>query len=238
MDIEFENGQTLKCDSYDDMIKLYNFDDIVYMECYGQELMNITKLPKKLIELYLPNNCINALPKLPDTLEVLEVPHNVLYELPELPKKLKELNCENNILHKLPDKLPDTLIELNCSDNNITKLPILPKLLEYLYVDKNQLTYLPRLPIGLLYIECETNKLIELPIIPHTVFHIYYCDNPIYKTIKKYFNSRYTYNEYIRKTETIYANKIRNWFLDHRYNPEREYCKKRLLKECNELYPD
>jgi len=33
-----------------------------------------------------------------------------------------------------------------------------------------------------------------------------------------------------------FTNKIGNWFLDCKYNPKYSYCRKRLMKEYEELY--
>jgi len=185
------------------------------------------------------NNELSSLPKLPETIEDLSITDNLLPELPELPKRLKILYCYNNAIHNLPDKLPNTLVELYCGGNNITKLPELPNTLITLNVCRNQLKYLPRLPNNLEHLNCHSNNLTDLlPIISNKITEFSYWSNPIFEWIKYYFRDRETYNNFVIKTETIFANKIRNWFLEHKYNPKKQYCKNRLLKEYKDLYSD
>jgi hypothetical protein len=137
-------------------------------------------------------------------------------KLPELPRLLKYLYCNDNSLSSLP-KLPDSLVRLNCEFNNLSSLPELPDSLTDLYCNNNNLSSFPELP----------NSLTELD----------YKNNPIYSYIHKYFDNNINkYLEFNKKIKKIFINKIENWFLDCKYTPKYKYCRKRLMKEYEELY--
>jgi len=82
------------------------FDDLTYLNCWGQD--------------------ITSLPELPDGLKVLRCSGNQLSSLPELPNGLIWLSCGLNLLTSLPD-LPEALGILSCNQNNLTSLPLLPQ---------------------------------------------------------------------------------------------------------------
>ena len=89
----------------------------------------------------------------------------------------------------------------------------------------------------IIYINCINNKLSSLPELPNSLNHIEYSNNPIYKYIKNYFDGKtINYFEYHNNIKIIFSNKIGNWYLDCKYNPKYLYCRKRLMKEYEELY--
>ena len=144
--------------------------------------------------------------------------------------------CGDNNLYNLP-KLPNSLIKLYCYNNSLSSLPELPKSLKLLHCSNNNLSNLPELPNSLEYLDCEYNSLSSLPQIPKTLKLLLYRDNPIYIYIKKYFNvDTDKYFEYEKNMKRKFINKIENWYLDCKYNPKFLYCRKRLMKEYNELY--
>ena len=114
----------------------------------------------------------------------------------------------------------DEIIYLNCANNNLSSngLPQLPNSLENLYCFDNKLSSLPQLPNSLTCLNCWNN-------------------NPIYDYIAKYFNNDWKqYREFQHKTLRIFADKIGEWYLECKYNPEYEICKKRLKLEYENLY--
>ena len=166
--------------------------------------------------------------------------NNKLSSLPQLPNSLEILWCSSNNLYCLP-QLPISLISLSCYNNNLSSLPQLPKSLIYLYCDHNNLSSLPQLPNSLKELYCSYNNLSSLPQLPNSLEKIWCDNNPIYNYIKKYFNNHWKdYREFQQKihniTMKVFANKIGEWYIECKYNPEYEICKKRLKMEFNELY--
>lgn len=44
------------------------------------------------------------------------------------------------------------------------------------------------------------------------------------------------YNTFTKSRYRKFVRRIENWFLECKYNPKYAYCKRRLEKECKELY--
>jgi hypothetical protein len=90
-----------------------------------------------------------------------------LRNLDELPffgdsRQLDKLLVYNNGLIRLPICIPMTVNYLDCSNNKLRQLLcILPNQLKYLYVGRNQLTFLPEIPLTLTLLSCEDNPLNE-----------------------------------------------------------------------------
>ena len=134
-------------------------------------------------------------------------------------------------------ELPNSLLYLYCYNNILSSLPELPNLLKYFWCYSNNIFGLPELPNSLKILYCNENYLTSLPELPNSKIYIRFYDNPIYTHIQKYFNGETKkYFEYKIKLQRIFANKIGNWFLDCKYNPKYLYCRKRLMKEYDELY--
>ena len=124
-----ENEDWTICDSFENLVKLYNYNDIYKLDC--------------------SNNNLSVLPTLPNSLEYLDCSQNELNVLPNLPSSLTVLDCYVNKLLFLPT-LPNSLTVLDCYSNRITILPTLNSLM-YLYCYSNHLTLLPKFPDGLEY---------------------------------------------------------------------------------------
>ena len=94
------------------------FDDLIYLNCSGNQLTNLPELPNGLIYLDCTNNQLTILPELPNELEEIQCYSNQLTSLPELPDGLETLQCYDNQLTSLPE-LPDGLETLQCYENPI-----------------------------------------------------------------------------------------------------------------------
>lgn len=264
--IIFNNGKKIKCDNFMNVVKLKNYDDIVSIYCSSDEQKNIeVPLPKKLKEFIWIFSSLEILPELPKTvikincfksklkkieklhegIEILNIGYNDMTSLPKLPSTLKDLSCFDNKLNEIPE-LPESLLELNCSGNKLTILPKLPSNLSALFCGSNQLTYISDLPKNLKYLYCRGNKINYIQ--KHNLFHVksytsglyfshIYDNNPIYEYIKTYFcGDILNYFDFIDKYEKKFADKIGQWYINCKYNPEYNVCKERLIKEYHEHY--
>ena len=84
-------------------------------------------------------------------------------------------------------KLPKSLDYLFCDNNNLTRLPELPSTLKYLYCFDNQLKELPELPVGLNELWCSSNQLKELPELPNTLRKLICSNNKLpFNNLKEY----------------------------------------------------
>lgn len=202
--------------TFDELLKMSDYDFISEINC--------------------SNNNLTFLPKLPVYLVTLDCSNNNLTELLELPPFLECLNCSNNKLDVLPEFLPNTLGWLYVSDNNLTELPILPLPLRILYCSNNKLNNLPALPRKVKYVYCINNNLTNLPDMPENLHYIIYDTNPIYEFIDTYFyGSKTSYFEWKDTYKKIFSNKLADWFLECKYNPKYKYCRDRVNMEYDEL---
>jgi hypothetical protein len=215
--IKFNDNIEHIYDSFEEILNLENYNDIIYIKSCGNKLSGLPELPNSLINMICHNNILSSLPELPNSLIRLDCANNNLSSLPELPNSLEILFCNNNNISNLP-KLPNKLTILYCWINNLFSLPEIPNSLKILY--------------------CYHNNLSSLPELPYLILNsIYYNDNPVHDHINDYFNGKIkNYLEHQKKMKKIIANKIGNWFLDCKYNPKYLYCRKRLMKEYEELY--
>jgi Leucine-rich repeat (LRR) protein len=129
---------------YETFDEIVNYENIMSLNCYKNDLTELPKLPDRLKYLYCPRNELIKLPDhLPDSLKELDCSRNNIKELPNhLPDSLKKINCARNNIKELPDHLPDSLKELNCYINLLVQLPELPNKLKRLYCNRNpNLTY-------------------------------------------------------------------------------------------------
>ena len=194
--IKFSDNIEHNYNSFEEILKIDNYDDIIDINCSWINLSVLPNLPNSLIRLCCHNNNLSSLPELPNSLTYIDCANNNLSSLSKLPNSLKKLWCGNNNLSVLPE-LPNSLTELWCYNNNLSSLPKLPNSLNYFS----------------------------------------YNTNPIFIYIKKYFEGdREKYFEYEINMKKKFTNKIEIWFLDCKYNPKYKYCRKRLMKEYNELY--
>ena len=135
----------------------------------------------------------------------------------------------------------DEIVYIDCYNNNLSSLPQLPNSLEVLSCKYNNLSSLPQLSNSLKDLYCNNNNLSNLPQLPNSLKELYCYDDPIYDYIAKYFNNDWKkYREFQHKihnmTMKVFANKIGDWYLECKYNPEYKVCQKRLKIEFNELY--
>ncbi len=124
--------------TYNTFNEIPNYDDIIFMECYCNNLTSLPELPTSLRELYCWDNQLTSLPELPNSLRTLWCYNNQLTSLPNIPNKLRTLNCGINQITLLPD-MPNSLKILNCRINKLIAIPKLPNSLENLNYSYNQL---------------------------------------------------------------------------------------------------
>ena len=161
---------------------------------------------------------------------------NNISNLPELPNSLTHLWCYNNNLSNLP-KLPNSLNKLWCGSNRLSCLPELPNSLTHLWCYHNNLSVLPELPNSLTELLYSNNNISSLANLSNLSCSIFYWGNPIHTNIEQYFDGVLkNYFEYQNEMKSKFVNKIGNWFLECKYNPKYLYCRKRLMKEYEELY--
>ena len=137
-------------------------------------------------------------------------------------------------------KFNDNIEHTYNSFNEITKLDDYNEII-YINCWNNNLRELPQLPNSLTHLYCAYNNLKELPELPNSLEYLYCRNNPIFKYIEKYFNNDWDqYREFQHKiyniTMKVFANKIGEWYLECKYNPEYKACKKRLKLEFDEMY--
>jgi Leucine-rich repeat (LRR) protein len=178
-------GNGVEYKNFIEIQQLSDYDDIVYINCYNNNLTALpSKLPESLQTLDCNYNNLTSLPtNLPESLQTLDCSYNKITSLPsKLPESLQILHCFNNKLTELPSKLPGSLQVLYCSYNNITSLPSkLPGSLQELYCYYNNLTELPsNLPESLQELYCYNNNLTSLSSnLPESLQKLYCYDNKL-----------------------------------------------------------
>jgi len=106
-----------------------------------------------------------------------------------------------------------------------------------LYCHNNNLSILPEIPNTLTQLWCCYNNIYSFPDLSNSLINIQHFCNPICIYINTYFDGdTKKYFEHHKKTKKQFINKIENWFLDCKYNPKYKYCRKRLMKEYDDLY--
>jgi Leucine-rich repeat (LRR) protein len=81
---------------------------------------------------------------------------------------------------EIPTDLPDSLSGINITETGLREIRELPRWLEYLYCQKNQITSLPdRMPKNLKILNCSENQLCRLPQLPQKLKVLYCHDNPL-----------------------------------------------------------
>lgn len=219
--IYFKDEPHVQCkySSFEELLELDNYDDIIQLYCDHCDQYILIKLPDRL----------------PESLEYLDCSYNGLISIPSLPKNLKQLFCSHNKLTTLP-KLPETLELLDCYDNEIETLPELPETLIELDCSYNKLSFLPKIPKSLQSLSCIWTNISSLELPDSTIFvHIF--GTPVKMYIDTYFQGNIQkYLMFQQKIKKIFIYKIENWFFECKYNPEYDYCKKQLMDQYNELY--
>lgn len=95
--------------------------------------------------------------------------------------KLQNLEAfKQSDITEIPAELPDSLKEINITETGLREIRALPRWLEYLYCQKNQIVCLPeRMPKSLRVLNCSDNKLVRLPQLPQTIKILYCFGNPL-----------------------------------------------------------
>ena len=208
--IKFNDNIKHQYNSFDDIIKLDNYDDITYIGLKNVIPFKLPyRLPKILKQLYSSHNNLTIIPPLPNTLTLLICRHNNLSKLPKLPNSLTHLDCRHNNLSKLP-KLPNSLTRLDCCHNKLINLG-------------------NRIPKNIKFLDYYHNELVTLPLGINKISKLKYVDNPVCMDI--FYPDPLKLYLLKKRTEINIANKIGNWFLECKYNPKYKYCRDRLKKE-------
>jgi len=91
------------------------------------------------------------------------------------------------------------------------------------------------LPYNIIEFNCVSNKLEILPIALHPIKYICH-DNPIYDRVCNIYGDIQNYMIIRQSYYKNMCNKIGNWYLECKYNPKYEQCRKKLKLEYEELY--
>ena len=118
IDVKFQDGSREIYNSFEEIIYLEDYDDIVFIDCYENQLTELPILPLSLKSLICSNNQLTNLPTLSDNLKKLWCSDNKLTELPILPDSLSQLYCKSNQLTELPT-LPGSLKGITYYNNPI-----------------------------------------------------------------------------------------------------------------------
>lgn len=250
--------------SYEDATYCKYFDDIDYISFQHYVLGKDMTYPPKLgglhwtfrgqawidggikhtIEVCEATDDIYELPILPDTITRLYIDCINLKPIKTLPNILTTLEIEQTNLKYLPD-LPETLKYLICALNNLVELPKLPNKLEELNCYSNNLTYLPELPKSISRVICSGNLIKKMPDSIVNMERQSYIDKSklndcfIWKKTTADFMDKYCNLSFIKLLKYQKAVEvIENLYLEAKYNPEYQFCKKRLKREYEDMYQE
>ena len=148
-------------------------NNLLDLECEYNKITTIDSVPNSLKLLHCDSNMLTSLPNLPDSLIDLNISKNRVsgsFNMPIiLPSKLKNLNCAYCGLSGLP-LLPDSLITLIVEGNNLNPQIKLPQTLNTFYCGSCGFSdSLPVLPKSLQILSCELNQLSTLKLPPNLV---------------------------------------------------------------------
>ena len=118
-------------------------------------------------------------------------------------------------------ELPNTLKRLDCANNKLDNLPII-------------------LPHVIACLKCCDNNLHDLPLnINHVKYYLNIKDNPIWDNVYMPLTGPswlQLYENIKRRSYTRLCNRIGEWYLECKYNPEYKQCRKKLKSEYEELF--
>lgn len=136
----YEDGPAKKYKSFKELLEDDNYNDIEYLQCSNNNLIELPRLPRWLKILHCCNNKINIIGNLPDTLTFLNCSNNNIRILENLPNKLEKLICSGNKLTRLVN-LPDSIRVLRCSNNllKIIDMKLLNKYKGFIHYENNPL---------------------------------------------------------------------------------------------------
>ena len=89
--IKFSDNIEHNYNYFEEIIKLDNYNDIIYINCRLQSLIRLPELPKLLEYFNCSYNSLSSLPELPNSLIELYCSYNSLSSLPELSHSLQSL---------------------------------------------------------------------------------------------------------------------------------------------------
>ncbi len=78
--IIFNDNMSNIYNSFDEIIKLDNYNEIIYIYCRYNNLSSLPQLPNSLKELFCAYNNLKELPELPNSLEYLQYHNNPICE--------------------------------------------------------------------------------------------------------------------------------------------------------------
>lgn len=212
-------------------------------------LKKLPKLPSTLILLSL--NEVDRYAGdiiLPEGLKIFTISGNIT-KLPKLPLSLTHLYCSYCKLIDLPRFLPPYLKSLSCSHNKIKKIPPLPPDIVTLFLTYNPIKVLP-ISFGNLSLN---QKLDDADMYTYydckSIFQTNFRIGKIDEKLQKSWYEKYHYTGpladfiygYCKEDNKQYGKYkwatdiISNWFLKIKYDPQYNYCRKRLIKEYEEL---
>ena len=112
--VKFKNNKEgFNFNSFEELLKIDNYNDITYLDCRNNSLYILPALPSSLTYFCCRNNFLTSLPNLPSSLTHFCCRINNLTSLPTLPSSLEYLDCDENSLTTLPT-LPSSLCNLKC----------------------------------------------------------------------------------------------------------------------------
>lgn len=219
--------------------------------CIGefQNLKKLPKLPSTLINLSLFN--IDKYAEdiiLPKGLKIFSISGNVS-KLPKLPSSLTHLNCSYCKLTDLPIFLPPNIKRFSCAGNEIKKIPPLPPYIEKINLLYNPIKVLP-VSFGNLNLKQELDDGNEFTYYDvKSIFQENVLIGGIDRQLYNKWYEKYHYTGpladfiygYCKEDNKLYGRYkwatdiISDWFLEIKYDPQYNYCKKRLIKEYKEL---
>jgi Leucine-rich repeat (LRR) protein len=205
--------------------------------------------PPELEELSFDDNPLTNCPKnLPETLKILSMNGCSIKNILGLPNSLKKLDCAYNKIRNI-QSLPTNLECLILSHNYLCSKYIskcrLPINLKSLYLDFNNLTFLPNnLPETLEYISAQGNKITDLPAEwPKNLQMLVLNNNKIKEFQPKWKHGQKLIQLHVRDNyltrnliELQEANKVSNVFQANNWNQDIHHIYAYKIQKCFHIY--
>jgi hypothetical protein len=183
------SGSEFECNSFGDMVKLNNYNDIIWIDCSSNNLTQLPKLPNGLLVLWCENNQLEILPELPICLKELYCYRNQLKSIPKLATNVTELWCFNNNIKILPSFLPNSLTEIYCNNNNLQILPPCLETFKFIDYSNNPVCmYIREKCGGNLEIYYRENQIFATKLVR---WYLDCRENPVYKYCRDRLNKKF-----------------------------------------------